>query len=39
MKRGAGYISFGGGFVRGRAGIGATGEGAHAPGETIDLAT
>jgi glutamate carboxypeptidase len=39
MKRGAGDISFVAGIVPGLAGIGATGEGAHAPGETIDLAT
>jgi glutamate carboxypeptidase len=39
MKRGAGDISFVAGLLPGLAGIGATGEGAHAPGETIDLAT
>jgi glutamate carboxypeptidase len=39
MKRGAGDISFVAGIVPGLAGIGATGEGAHAPGETIDLST
>jgi glutamate carboxypeptidase len=38
MKRGAGDISFVAGIVPGLAGIGATGEGAHEPGETIDLA-
>ncbi|HEY1502189.1 MAG TPA: M20/M25/M40 family metallo-hydrolase [Acidobacteriaceae bacterium] len=37
MKRGAGDISFVAGIIPGLAGIGATGEGAHAPGETIDL--
>ena len=37
MKRGAGDISFVADIVPGLAGIGATGEGAHAPGETIDL--
>ena len=39
MKRGAGDISFVADIVPGLAGIGATGDGAHAPGETIDLAT
>jgi glutamate carboxypeptidase len=39
MKRGAGDISFVADFIPGIAGIGATGEGAHAPGETIDLST
>ena len=39
MKRGAGDISFVADIIPGLAGIGATGEGAHAPGETIDLAT
>jgi glutamate carboxypeptidase len=39
MKRGAGDISFVADFLPGLAGIGATGEGAHAPGETIDLST
>jgi glutamate carboxypeptidase len=39
MKRGAGDISFVAGIIPGLAGIGATGEGAHAPGETIDLST
>jgi glutamate carboxypeptidase len=38
MKRGAGDISFVADIIPGLAGIGATGEGAHAPGETIDLA-
>lgn len=37
MKRGAGDISFVADLIPGLAGIGATGEGAHAPGETIDL--
>jgi glutamate carboxypeptidase len=37
MKRGAGDIAFVANFIPGLAGIGATGEGAHAPGETIDL--
>lgn len=37
MKRGAGDISFVAGIVPGLAGIGATGQGAHAPGETVDL--
>jgi glutamate carboxypeptidase len=39
MKRGAGDISFVADIIPGLAGIGATGEGAHAPGETIDLST
>ncbi len=39
MKRGAGDISFVADLIPGLAGIGATGEGAHAPGETIDLST
>jgi glutamate carboxypeptidase len=39
MKRGAGDISFVAGIIPGLAGIGATGDGAHAPGETIDLST
>jgi glutamate carboxypeptidase len=39
MKRGAGDISFVADLIPGLAGIGATGEGAHAPGETIDLDT
>jgi glutamate carboxypeptidase len=39
MKRGAGDISFVAGIIPGLAGIGATGEGAHEPGETIDLST
>jgi glutamate carboxypeptidase len=38
MKRGAGDIAFVADIVPGLAGVGATGEGAHAPGETIDLA-
>lgn len=37
MKRGAGDIAFVAELLPGLAGIGATGEGAHAPGETIDL--
>lgn len=37
MKRGAGDIAFVAHLIPGLAGIGATGEGAHAPGETIDL--
>ncbi len=37
MKRGAGDISFVADIIPGLAGIGATGEGAHEPGETIDL--
>ena len=37
MKRGAGDISFVAEYLPGLAGIGATGEGAHAPGETVDL--
>jgi glutamate carboxypeptidase len=39
MKRGAGDIAFVADIIPGLAGIGATGEGAHAPGETIDLST
>ena len=39
MKRGAGDISFVADIIPGLAGIGATGEGAHAPGETIDFST
>lgn len=39
MKRGAGDIAFVADIVPGLAGIGATGQGAHAPGETIDLST
>ncbi|HEX4037554.1 MAG TPA: M20/M25/M40 family metallo-hydrolase [Acidobacteriaceae bacterium] len=39
MKRGAGDIAFVADIVPGLAGIGATGTGAHAPGETIDLST
>jgi glutamate carboxypeptidase len=39
MKRGAGDISFVAEIVPGLAGVGATGEGAHAPGETLDLST
>ncbi len=37
MKRGAGDIAFVAGIIPGLAGVGATGEGAHAPGETLDL--
>jgi glutamate carboxypeptidase len=37
MRRGAGDIAFVAGIIPGIAGVGATGEGAHAPGETIDL--
>jgi glutamate carboxypeptidase len=37
MKRGAGDIAFVAEYLPGLAGIGATGEGAHAPGETVDL--
>jgi glutamate carboxypeptidase len=37
MKRGAGDIAFVADIVPGLAGVGATGDGAHAPGETIDL--
>jgi glutamate carboxypeptidase len=39
MKRGAGDIAFVADILPGLAGIGATGDGAHAPGETIDLST
>jgi len=39
MKRGAGDISFVAAIIPGLAGVGATGEGAHAPGETLDLET
>jgi glutamate carboxypeptidase len=37
MKRGAGDIAFVADQLPGLAGIGATGEGAHEPGETVDL--
>jgi glutamate carboxypeptidase len=37
MRRGAGDIAFVAEIIPGIAGVGATGEGAHAPGETIDL--
>lgn len=37
LKRGAGDIAFVADILPGLAGIGATGSGAHAPGETIDL--
>jgi glutamate carboxypeptidase len=39
MKRGAGDIAFVAEIIPGLAGVGATGEGAHAPGETLDLST
>ena len=39
MRRGAGDIAFVADIIPGIAGVGATGEGAHAPGETIDLST
>ncbi len=39
MKRGAGDIAFVADILPGLAGVGATGDGAHAPGETIDLST
>jgi glutamate carboxypeptidase len=39
MKRGAGDIAFVADILPGLAGIGATGQGAHEPGETIDLST
>jgi glutamate carboxypeptidase len=39
MRRGAGDIAFVADIIPGIAGVGATGEGAHAPGETIDLTT
>jgi glutamate carboxypeptidase len=37
MKHGAGDISFVADIIPGLAGVGATGDNAHAPGETIDL--
>jgi glutamate carboxypeptidase len=37
LKRGAGDIAFVAGKVDGLIGFGAAGEGAHAPGETVDL--
>lgn len=37
MQRGAGDIAFVAGIVPGLVGIGAAGEGAHGPGETVDL--
>lgn len=37
MKRGAGDIAFVSEIVPGLAGVGASGEGAHAPGENVDL--
>lgn len=39
MKRGAGDIAFVADILPGLAGVGATGQGAHEPGETIDLST
>ena len=37
LKRGAGDIAFVSGIVDGLVGLGAAGEGAHAPGETMDI--
>ncbi|MEI7572571.1 MAG: M20/M25/M40 family metallo-hydrolase [Phenylobacterium sp.] len=37
LKRGAGDIAFVSGIVDGLVGLGAGGEGAHAPGETLDI--
>ncbi|ADV81080.1 M20/M25/M40 family metallo-hydrolase [Terriglobus saanensis] len=37
LLRGAGDISFMASLLPGLAGVGATGEGSHAPGETVDL--
>lgn len=37
LKRGAGDIAFVSGMVDGLVGLGAGGEGAHAPGETMDI--
>jgi glutamate carboxypeptidase len=37
MKRGAGDIAFVADILPGLAGIGATGDNAHAPGENVDL--
>ena len=37
MKRGAGDIAFVADIIPGLAGVGATGDNAHAPGETVDL--
>lgn len=37
MQRGAGDIAFVAGIVPGLVGVGAAGEGAHSPGETVDL--
>ena len=37
LKRGAGDIAFVAGIVDGLVGLGAGGEGAHAPGETMDI--
>lgn len=39
LKRGAGDISFVAAYVDGLVGTGAAGEGAHAPGETVELAS
>ena len=39
MQRGAGDIAFVSGIVPGLVGMGAGGQGAHAPGETVDLTT
>lgn len=39
LKRGAGDIAYVAGIVDGLIGLGAAGEGSHAPGETIDLAS
>ena len=39
MRRGAGDIAFVAEIVPGIAGVGATGDGAHEPGETIDLSS
>ena len=39
MQRGAGDIAFVAGIVPGLVGLGAGGQGAHAPGETADLTT
>lgn len=38
MLRGAGDISFVAPYVDSLSGLGANGSGAHAPGETVDLA-
>jgi glutamate carboxypeptidase len=39
LKRGAGDISFVADKVDGLVGFGAVGQGSHAPGETVDLAS